>query len=497
MADNLTVHQRNTLVHRTPLHNKNNYETDEDGFSNLATTWTGSKFERVPVKDHDFTDNCHHQLTGVLLKDPTWKDKFRRSALSENLNVTSNPEYGLEELEASETNLPKFTQVTKLHWDFFNTKCVRKFQADNPSRYQLDWPIESDHGQTVNLTNVFGIDLKQMNENLMAVKSHQITNEKGETHRPYRQLSHRLSKQPATIPSIRMRHDPSVVAHSFLQDAIVAEHLDDTVKLTPAADLLKIIIHGSPLIELYQKTIMMITVAELTFLPARQDLILKSMESQLEDKVIRQFVSTVLMGATPSMLDGFTWRSIYMSRDKKKVIDNIRQLQQTAFELRDGPSTEEIQTEVEKLFQGLCQKYQQQRLSLEGVYNRAQTLFTDNRYFDKAATVLADVLYTINYEPNLIVNRHCWLLADAPLYRRLQRIRKDKLTTPEVPVSTIMATQASLVAVTTIMNEANKLMKTSVIEELYNPQVFIEPTNTVKVNNVVTTVTLCKLMYFT
>ena len=486
VADNLSVHQRNVLVTRTQFYNKTSYETDEHGFSAPAQVWTGSKFEVPKSKDVDYTNACHIQLIDLVLKNPQWKDYFRRSALSESLRVQSNPEVSFEELETAEKKIPTFTNVTKLHWHIFNGKCIEKFQVDNTNKYQFDWPLQSDHGQSVN-SKIFGIDPKIMDENLADIRGHQIFNERNEVHKPYRQLSHRLSKQPATIPSIRTRHDPSVIATSLLQDAVVLNHLDNAVKLTPAADLLKIIILGSPLNQLYKKTILMILVAEMSYLPAREDLktipvdmVLKSLEQQLEDKTTRQFVSSVLMGASPSMLDGFAWRSCYLSRDKKRVIENIKQLQQTMFELRDGPSFEDIVADVEKLFQNLVTQHPAHKPALESIYQKAKQMITDNRQFDHAATVLSDCLYTINYEPKLIINRHVWLLADAPLYRKLQRILKDKLTVPEMPISTIMATNAALVTVETIMTEASKVMQPSIIRDLYNPQVFLTTNSTVK-----------------
>ena len=366
---------------------------------------------------------------------------------------------------------------------------MSKLQGDNTDRYQFDWPMAEDHGNSVSTPAhvIFGINTKIMDENLAAVRSHQIQNEKGETHRPYRQMSHKLSKRPATIASIRTKHDPSVVCTSLIQDAIVAAHLDDSVKLTPAADLLKIIITGSPSDDLYKRTVMSIIVAEMTYFPLRQDLqhasvdtILQKLENQLEDKVARQFVSSILLNASPGLLDGFAWRSIYLSRDKKKVIENIRALQNSLFELREGIPLVTIQAEVEKLLQGLCQQNQQYAESLRKLFKFAETMLTENRYYDQAATLLSDVFYTVNYEPKLVANRHTWLMSDAPLYRHLQRILKEKLIIPEVPVSTIMASSATLVAVSTIMKKATKLMQNGIISDLYNPQVFIESNDTVR-----------------
>ena len=488
MADKLTVHQRNVIVTRTPLYNQHNFVRDDDGFSSVAPSWTGSKFEVVPNKsDVDYTESCSHQLLDLLMKNPHWKGQFRRSALSEKLNIVTNPPYGFNELEQADKTMPKFSEVTKLHWHFFNKRCMEKLQAENTNKYQFDWPYDNDHGSTVNPEIVFGINTRVMNENLAMVRSHQITDEQKETHRPYRQLSHRLSKQAAAIPSIRSRHDPSVVATSLLQDAVVMAHLTNAVKLTPAADLLKIIIMGSPLEELFKRTVYMILIAEMTYLPQREDIktiplemILKNMESQLLDKIIRQFVSSILMNATPVMLDGFAWRSIYLSRDKKKVLENIRDLQNSMFQLRPGVSMIDIQLDVEKLFTKLMTDHEQHKVALESVYNVAKNMITDNRYYDKAATVLADCLYTINYEPTMLITRHIWLLADAPLHRRLQQILKDKLTVPSVPIMKIMATNASLVAVTTVMNEAEKVMRKSIILDLYNPQVFIGTNETIR-----------------
>ena len=491
MADTLTVHQRNTLVHRTHLYNQPaGYETDAQGFSAKASVWTGSKFEILPTRPPmDCTENCNQQLLNLVMKNPSWKNRFRRSALSEQLNIESNPPYGFAELEQVEKTMPTFSQVTKLHWHFFNGKCIQKFQADNTDRYQFDWPLATDHGITVshNPKVIFGIDTEVMDAHLAAVRAHQIVNEKGESHRPYRQLSHKLSKRAATISSIRIKHDPSVIALNLIQDAVVLAHLDNAVKLTPAADLLKIVIMGSPLLELYKKTVFMILVAELTYFPARDDLktipvemIIKSMQQQITDKVIRQFVSSILMGASPSMLDGFAWRSMYLSRDKKKVLENIRALQNTLFQLRPGVNAIDIQTEVETLFKKLLEQFPKHKQPLQSLYDLANDMITDNRHFDKAATVLADCLYTVNYEPALLITRHIWLLADAPLHRRLQQVLKDKLVVPAVPIATIMATQASLVAVDTVMTRAKQFMQESIITDLYNPQVFIDSNPTVR-----------------
>ena len=98
------------------------------------------------------------------------------------------------------------------------------------------------------------------------------------------------------------------------------------------------------------------------------------------------------------MLDGFAWRSCYLSRDKKRVVENIKQLQQTMFELRDGPSFEDIVADVEKLFQNLVTQHPAHKPALESIYQKAKHMITDNRQFDHAATVLSDCLYTINYE---------------------------------------------------------------------------------------------------
>ena len=486
MADNLDVHQRNTLVHRTQFYDSGHFVRDEAGFSQRAEVWTGSEFEIPKFEPTDSTNNCHHQLVSLILKNPHWKDYFRRSVLSESLNQQSNPEFTFDELETAEKSLPRFSNVTKLSWYIFNGKCIEKFQADNTNRYQFDWPISTDHGKSVN-SKIFGINPKVMDENLAQVRAHQIVNEKNEVHKPYRQLSHRLSKQPATIPSIRTRHDPSVIATSLIQDAVVLDHLDNAVKLTPAADLMKIIILGSPLKEVFKKTVLMVIVAEMSYFPAREDIktipiemVLKNMEQQLEDKTIRQFVSTVILGASPAMLDGFAWRSCYISRDKNRVLENIKQLQRQLFELRVGPSMEDIQKDVNNLFQSLVKQYPPLKVALESIYNKAAQMITDDRQFDQAATVLSDCLYTINYEAKLLASRHVWLLADATLYRKLQRILKDKLTVPEIPITTIMASQASLVAVETIMTEASKFMQPSIIKELYNPQVFLSTNPTVQ-----------------